>query len=111
MALTQNSDLSNLLTKFETLKAEVASLDERINEYKVLELEDEMGELRISVKKAYDDMKRIDSKKVFESDDEVGQTFKQLLDILENLESGSTKRAIAHIICELLLLFLLLSSL
>ena len=52
----------------------------------VLELEDEMGELRISVKKAYDDMKRIDSKKVFESDDEVGQTFKQLLDILENLD-------------------------
>ena len=52
----------------------------------VLELEDEMGELRISVKNAYDDMKRIDSKKVFESDDEVGQTFKQLLDILENLD-------------------------
>ena len=44
MALTQNSDLSNLLTKFETLKAEVASLDERINEYKVLELEDDSWE-------------------------------------------------------------------
>ena len=38
MALTQNSDLSNLLTKFETLKAEVASLDERISEYKVRKL-------------------------------------------------------------------------
>ena len=44
MALTQNSDLSNLLTKFEILKAEVASLDERINEYKVLELGDDSWE-------------------------------------------------------------------
>ena len=44
MALTQNSDLSNLLTKFETLKAEVASLDERLNEHKVLELEDDSWE-------------------------------------------------------------------
>ena len=44
MALTQNSDLSNLLTKFETLKAEVASLDEKLNEYKVLELEDDSWE-------------------------------------------------------------------
>ena len=40
MALTSNSDLTNLLTEFEILKAEVASLDEKINEYKVLELED-----------------------------------------------------------------------
>ena len=44
MALTSNSDLINLLTNFEILKAEVASLDERINEYKVLELEDSSWE-------------------------------------------------------------------
>ena len=44
MALTNNSDLTNLLTKFEVLKAEVASLDEKINEYKVLELEDSRWE-------------------------------------------------------------------
>ena len=44
MALTQNIDLSNLLIKFEILKAEVASLDERINEHKVLELEDDTWE-------------------------------------------------------------------
>ena len=44
MALTQNSDLSNLLTKFEILKAEVASLDEKLNEHKVLELEDDTWE-------------------------------------------------------------------
>ena len=44
MALTQNSDLSNLLTKFEILKAEVASLDEKLNEHKVLELEDDSWE-------------------------------------------------------------------
>ena len=45
MALTQNSDLSNLLTSFEILKLEVASLDEKLNEHKVLELEDDkLGE-------------------------------------------------------------------
>ena len=44
MALTQNIDLSNLLTKFEILKAEVASLDEKINEHKVLELKDDTWE-------------------------------------------------------------------
>ena len=44
MALTSNSDLTNLLTEFEILKAEVASLDEKINEYKVLELEDSSWE-------------------------------------------------------------------
>ena len=44
MALTQNIDLTNLLIKFEILKAEVASLDEKINEHKVLELEDSSWE-------------------------------------------------------------------
>ena len=44
MALTSNSDLINLLNNFEILKAEVASLDEKINEYKVLELEDSSWE-------------------------------------------------------------------
>lgn len=44
MALTSNSDLTNLLTEFEILKAEVASLDEKINEHKVLELEDSSWE-------------------------------------------------------------------
>ena len=44
MALTHNSDLSNLLSKFEILKAEVASLDEKLNEHKVLELEDDSWE-------------------------------------------------------------------
>ena len=44
MALTSNSDLTTLLVKFEILKAEVASLDEKINEHKVLELEDSSWE-------------------------------------------------------------------
>ena len=52
----------------------------------ILELEDEIGELRVSIKKAYNDMKEIDSKEIFQSDDEVGQTFKQLLDILQKLD-------------------------
>ncbi len=52
----------------------------------ILELEDEIGQLRISIRETYDGMKRVDSKKIFESDDEVGQTFKQLLDIIEKLD-------------------------
>ena len=44
MALTSNNDLTNLLAEFEILKAEVASLDEKINEHKVLELEDSSWE-------------------------------------------------------------------
>ena len=44
MALTSNSDLTNLLNKFEILKAEVASLDEKLNEHKVPELEDDSWE-------------------------------------------------------------------
>ena len=44
MALTSNSDLTPLLVKFEILKAEGASLDEKINEHKVLELEDSSWE-------------------------------------------------------------------
>tara|TARA_Y100000114_G_scaffold28611_1_gene24400 strand:+ start:506 stop:823 length:318 start_codon:yes stop_codon:yes gene_type:complete len=42
MALTSNSDLTNLITKFEILKAEVVSLQD--NTHKVLELEDENWE-------------------------------------------------------------------
>ncbi len=44
MALTNNSDLTTLLAEFEILKAEVVSLDEKINEYKVLDLEDSSWE-------------------------------------------------------------------
>tara|TARA_R100000388_G_scaffold11078_1_gene9288 strand:+ start:210 stop:533 length:324 start_codon:yes stop_codon:yes gene_type:complete len=44
MALTTNSDLTDLLHKFEMLKAEVAALDEKIHEYKVLDLEDDSWE-------------------------------------------------------------------
>ena len=44
MPLTSNNDLTNLLDKFEILKAEVAVLDEKINEYKVLDLEDDTWE-------------------------------------------------------------------
>ena len=44
MALTSNSDLTTLLAEFKILKAEVASLDEKINEHKVLELKDDSWE-------------------------------------------------------------------
>ncbi len=42
MALTSNSDLTNLITRFEILKAEVVSLQDKT--HKVLELEDENWE-------------------------------------------------------------------
>jgi thioesterase domain-containing protein len=42
MALTSNSDLTNLITKFEILKSEVVSLQDKT--HKVLELEDENWE-------------------------------------------------------------------
>ena len=42
MALTSNSDLTNLITKFEILKAEVVSLQDKT--HKVLELKDENWE-------------------------------------------------------------------
>jgi septation ring formation regulator EzrA len=52
----------------------------------VLELEDENTELRRSIKDSYNKMKEIDSKDIFESDDEVGQTFNALKDVLEKLD-------------------------
>ena len=43
-------------------------------------------ELREELNKAIEDMRKIDSKGIFEEDDEVGQTFKQILRIIEGLE-------------------------
>ena len=43
-------------------------------------------ELREDLNKAIEDMRKIDSKGIFEEDDEVGQTFKQILRIIEGLE-------------------------
>ena len=64
----------NLLRKFES------QIDT------VLELEDENYELKNAIKDSYDKMKEIDSKEIFESDDEVGQTFNLLKDVLQNLD-------------------------
>tara|TARA_R100001510_G_scaffold4921_1_gene3872 strand:- start:187 stop:510 length:324 start_codon:yes stop_codon:yes gene_type:complete len=44
MGLTQNNDLENLLITFNKLKTEVDLLTEKINEEKVLELNDENWE-------------------------------------------------------------------
>ena len=43
-------------------------------------------EIKEQLDKAIQDMRKIDSKGIFEEDDEVGQTFKQILKIIEGLE-------------------------
>jgi hypothetical protein len=42
-------------------------------------------EFRNDVKKTYIDIKTLDSRQIFEKDDEVGQTFSQLLEIIDKL--------------------------
>lgn len=51
----------------------------------ILESEDRIIELESAIKDSYDKMQEIDSKDIFETDDEVGQTFKQLNDVIKNL--------------------------
>jgi len=52
----------------------------------VLDLEDDNADLKKAIRTTYNDMKKIDSKNIFESDDEVGQTFQQLVEVLEKLD-------------------------
>jgi hypothetical protein len=44
-------------------------------------------EFRNDVRKTYIDIKTLDSKQIFEKDDEVGQTFSQLLEIIDKLNN------------------------
>ena len=48
--------------------------------------------LELDLKRAFDSMKKADSKGGFESDDEVGQTFKTIKNIIAELEEKYGKQ-------------------
>lgn len=52
----------------------------------VLDSEDRIIELEKSISDTYNIMQEIDSKDIFETDDEVGQTFNQLRDVIKDLK-------------------------
>ncbi len=64
----------NVLRKLELYEESIEESDQY-----VLEIKEQLD-------KAIQDMRKIDSKGIFEEDDEVGQTFKQILKIIEGLE-------------------------
>ncbi len=64
----------NLLRKLELYEESIEESDENL-----LEIRNELN-------KVVDDMRKIDNKGIFEEDDEVGQTFKQILNIIQGLE-------------------------
>ena len=52
----------------------------------VIELEDMNEYMYNQIKNSYDEMKKIDYKGSFESDDEAGSTFNMLKEVIDNLE-------------------------
>ena len=64
----------NLLRKVENYEESVEHSDELFNT------------LTTDIQKVLVDIRKIDHSGIFEGDDEVGQTFKQLLQIIEGLE-------------------------
>jgi len=64
----------NILRKYEVMMDQV------------LDSEDRIIELEKSISDTYNIMQEIDSKDIFETDDEVGQTFNQLRDVIKDLK-------------------------
>ena len=54
----------------------------------LLDSEDNMAKIKASIAKSIKDMEEIDRKQMFETDDDVGQIFKQLKDIVKDLDRG-----------------------
>jgi hypothetical protein len=54
----------------------------------LLESEDKLIDIKRSLAGTLDKMKEIDRKQMFESDDDVGQIFKQLKDLIDELDRG-----------------------
>jgi len=52
----------------------------------IIELEDMNEYMYNQIKNSYDEMKQIDYKGSFESDDEAGSTFNMLKEVIDNLE-------------------------
>jgi competence protein ComGC len=46
-----------------------------------------LEDIQIKIEKAYEDMQNADLRGSFESDDEVGSSFKEIKDIIENLKN------------------------
>jgi predicted nucleic acid-binding Zn-ribbon protein len=54
----------------------------------ILELEDRIIATKRRVSDSYNKMKELDRREMFETDDEVGQVFKQISDVIEELDRG-----------------------
>tara|TARA_R100001377_G_C3143153_1_gene93456 strand:- start:46 stop:342 length:297 start_codon:yes stop_codon:yes gene_type:complete len=78
----------NLLRKTEIVEEEFSRIDAELMDYI-----DFVTKLELDLKKTFKTMKDIDSKGGFEADDEVGQTFIAINDLIKELEEkyGSKK--------------------
>lgn len=72
--------LTNLVKKLENQEESVEEAD-----VYVTNMEDYVTDIKLRIENTYTEMKAIDTKGAFESDDEVGGTFKQLLELIELL--------------------------
>ena len=77
----------NLLRKNERIEDTFESMDNELMDY--IEF---VTKLELDLKRAFDSMKKADSKGGFESDDEVGQTFKTIKNIIAELEEKYGKQ-------------------
>ncbi len=77
----------NLLRKNERVEDTFESMDNELMDY--IEF---VTKLELDLKRAFDSMKKADSRGGFESDDEVGQTFKTIKNIIAELEEKYGKQ-------------------
>ena len=77
----------NLLRKNERIEDTFESMDNELMDY--IEF---VTKLELELKRAFDSLKKADSKGGFESDDEVGQTFKTIKNIIAELEEKYGKQ-------------------
>ncbi len=54
----------------------------------ILELEDRIINSKNNINDAFEKMKDLDRREMFETDDDVGQVFKQIKDTIESLNQG-----------------------
>lgn len=78
--------IRNLLRKLESIEDYVETLETGY-EY----LNNSYTDLKEKTSKVLETMRAIDSKQVFESDDEVGTAFKQLVDIVNELNTQNAE--------------------
>jgi len=54
----------------------------------ILDLEDKIIDTKNNINNAFEKMKELDRREMFETDDEVGQVFNQIKSTIENLNQG-----------------------